>query len=66
MNIMLNGERRETRENLSVLNLLEELGVPRDAAVVEHNGTIVDRGSYDETRLGPGDVVELVRIVGGG
>jgi len=66
MKIMLNGEQRETLENLSVLGLLEELGMSADAVVVEHNGAIIDRERYNKIRLGPDDVVELVRIVGGG
>jgi thiamine biosynthesis protein ThiS len=33
---------------------------------VEHNGMIIDRDAYATTTLGDGDVVEIVRMVGGG
>jgi thiamine biosynthesis protein ThiS len=33
---------------------------------VERNQEIVDREAYGETRLFEGDVLELVRLVGGG
>ncbi|HUW59361.1 MAG TPA: sulfur carrier protein ThiS [Candidatus Bathyarchaeia archaeon] len=66
MEITLNGERREMRAGDSVLDLIEGLGLPRDAVVIEHNGKIVDHGDYGATLLAGGDVIELVRIVGGG
>ena len=34
--------------------------------MVERNREIVDREAYRETNLSEGDVLELVRLVGGG
>jgi len=66
MEITLNGERREIRAGDSLVDLIDGLGLPRDAVVIECNGKIVGRADYEATVLASGDVIELVRIVGGG
>jgi len=66
MEITLNGERREAGTGDSVLDLIDGLGLPQDAVVIERNGKIVERADYEATVLASGDVIELVRIVGGG
>jgi thiamine biosynthesis protein ThiS len=33
---------------------------------VEHNGMIIERDAYARTTLQDGDVMEIVRMVGGG
>ncbi|MCX5770026.1 MAG: sulfur carrier protein ThiS [Candidatus Hydrogenedentes bacterium] len=66
MEITLNGERRSIPAGGSLLDLIDGLALPRDAVVIERNGKIVDRADYGETLLAGSDVIELVRIVGGG
>jgi sulfur carrier protein len=65
MKLTINGEERDVASG-TVLALLEELGLNPQATVVERNGEIVNRDRYRETRLAAGDVLELVRLVGGG
>jgi sulfur carrier protein len=65
LKLTINGEYREVAA-ATVWGLLEELGLHPQGTVVERNHEIVDRGAYGETRLNEGDVLELVRIVGGG
>lgn len=65
MKLMINGEPRNTVA-ATVLALLEELGLNPQATVVERNHEIVDRSAYRDTPLAEGDVLELVRLVGGG
>lgn len=65
MKVKINGEPREVAA-ATVHDLLEELGLPPERTVVEKNAGLVDRASYRETILSEGDVLELVRIVGGG
>ena len=65
MKLTINGEARDTSA-ATVLALLEELSLKPQATVVELNLEIVDRAAYGETPLAAGDVLELVRIVGGG
>ena len=65
LNITINGEQREVASR-TVLGLLEELRLQPKRMVVEHNGVIVQRDSFGDTPLNEGDVLELVRLVGGG
>jgi sulfur carrier protein len=65
MIVTINGESREVSSR-TVLALLEELGLQPGRTMVEQNAVIVQRDLYEATLLGEGDVLELVRIVGGG
>lgn len=65
MKLTVNGEAREVAA-ATVLDLLEELGINPLCTVVERNAEIVDRASFRDTTLAEGDVLELVRLVGGG
>jgi len=65
MKLTINGEHREVAAT-TVLGLLEELGLNPVAIMVELNKAIVDRTGYSETILAEDDLLELVRIVGGG
>jgi thiamine biosynthesis protein ThiS len=63
--LTINGQDREVAA-ATVWGLLEELGLHPQGTVVERNRELVDRESYRDTRLAEGDVLELVRLVGGG
>ena len=65
MKLTINGESREVAAG-TVLSLLEELGLHPQGTVVERNRQIVDREAFRDTDLSEGDVLELVRLVGGG
>ncbi|HSS93629.1 MAG TPA: sulfur carrier protein ThiS [Candidatus Dormibacteraeota bacterium] len=64
--LQINGRRVELAEPTALLAYLQALGVNPRAVAVEHNGVIVERSAYDDLRLDEGDVVEIVRMVGGG
>ncbi|HEV2425372.1 MAG TPA: sulfur carrier protein ThiS [Terriglobia bacterium] len=66
MTIALNGETREVPENLTLPGLLEWLKLPLDRIAVEVNREIVRRASWQDTRISPGDRIEVVHFVGGG
>ncbi len=64
--IMVNGKPREMDGPLSVAAFLDALDInPRQVAVAL-NGEVVPRGEWRRTTIGEGDVVEVVRAVGGG
>ena len=65
MKLTINGQDREVAAG-TLLSLLEELGLHPQGTVVERNREIVDREAYREIHLSEGDVLELVRLVGGG
>jgi thiazole synthase len=64
--ITLNGERREFLGALTVADLLRQLGVKPEHVAVEVNRELVTRSRHAETTLAPGDVLEVVTLVGGG
>jgi thiazole synthase len=64
--ITLNGERREFPEALTVADLLRKLGLRPDHVAVEVNRELVTRSRHAETTVAPGDVLEVVTLVGGG
>ena len=66
MLITVNGEPREVEENLTLLALMEEIGVKPEITAAQRNEEIVDRKAVPSTHLLEGDAVELIRIVGGG
>ncbi len=64
--IQLNGEKRTLDTQLSIEQLLLELGVPVGTVLVERNRQVVAREKFTTCLLEDGDVLELVRFVGGG
>ena len=64
--VRINGEDREIQPGLTVSGLLESLDLRPSLVVVELNREILDRGSYDDTPVVEGDILELVHFVGGG
>lgn len=66
MRIVVNGEPRDITKDATVSVLLQELGVRPEQVAVERNRVVVRRDTWDDTRLEPGDVVEVLTFVGGG
>ncbi len=64
--LTVNGEKRTVDPNATLSELLEDLGVPQKVVMVEANGQVVKRDSFNEHKLQDGDVLELVRLMGGG
>jgi thiamine biosynthesis protein ThiS len=64
--LRVNGKEVELDGPTRLVDYLETLGVNARAVAVEHNGNIIDRDAYPTTLLADGDVVEIVRMVGGG
>ena len=66
MKITVNGESSEVGSGSTVFELLESLALDPDSTVVERNGMVLQRERFDDTLLEKGDVLELLRFVGGG
>ncbi|GFP77393.1 sulfur carrier protein ThiS [Clostridium fungisolvens] len=64
--MLLNGEKKEFRENITVEELLEELKINSDKVVVEVDRIIIDKNEYSIKKLRSDSEVELIRFVGGG
>ena len=66
MELVVNGERRQVADGMTVSQLLELLQVAPERVVVEVNLTILKRAEQTSVVLQGGDRVEIVRFVGGG
>jgi thiamine biosynthesis protein ThiS len=64
--LQVNGRRVDLEGPTALLTYLEGLGVSARAVAVELNGVIIERSGYADATLDEGDVVEIVRMVGGG
>jgi thiazole synthase len=66
MQITVNGEPREIADGATVSQLLGALQVRAPYVAVEVNRDVVPRSLHETRRLGAGDEVEIVTLVGGG
>ena len=64
--IALNGEPHELPESMSILALLERLGLDPRTVAVELDRVVIRRQRYGETAIAAGAEVEIVAFVGGG
>jgi thiamine biosynthesis protein ThiS len=65
MQVTINGKNEQVAP-CTVAQLVRQRGLKPEALVVEHNQRIVPQAQWAETRLQEGDVLELLRFVGGG
>ena len=66
MKLQINGEDRDFAGPLSLLGLIEQLGMKPDRVAVELNREITPRDQWATTALKDGDRLEIVQFVGGG
>ncbi|OCC15241.1 Sulfur carrier protein ThiS [Dissulfuribacter thermophilus] len=66
MKVKINGKEQEIAEISTVKDLLDQLGLDCSRVAVELNYKILERDKFESTELSEGDVVEIVRFVGGG
>jgi thiamine biosynthesis protein ThiS len=64
--LRINGKDIDLDEATPLLDYLARLEVDPRSVAVEHNGEIVERERYRDIMLRAGDIVEIVRMVGGG
>ena len=66
MKITCNGEIKNIDPGTTPVTLIQDLDLNPDTVVVECDGRIVKREEYDTLVLTEGNIIELVRFVGGG
>ncbi|MCK4846856.1 MAG: sulfur carrier protein ThiS [Deltaproteobacteria bacterium] len=64
--ITLNGEAYSIEEGTTFAALLEGLNISTVGVAVERNREIVPKSTHDIALLEDGDIVEVVRMTGGG
>lgn len=66
MQVVINGEKKELAEGLTVKELLDKSGIVTNQVAVEVNLNIVSKAEFDKCTLKQGDKVEIISFVGGG
>ena len=67
MFVNLNGKTHEIKLGLTLINLIDELGLAeRKAIAIALNGEVLKREDYAGIVLSEGDSLEIVRAIGGG
>ena len=64
--IQVNGESKDVAAGLTVVGLLERMGLNAGRVAVERNRSILSRDKWGETLVAAGDQFEIVQFVGGG
>jgi thiamine biosynthesis protein ThiS len=67
MDLTINGEAKTlNHDSLTVIELLDTLGLGGRRVAVEQNRIIIPRARHAFTPVSEGDVIEIVSFVGGG
>jgi len=66
MNIVVNGKEIDTKDNITIENLLKELKVEDKVMAVAVNMEIVKKDNWSSYEVKEGDKIELLHFVGGG
>ena len=66
MQVILNGEEQEIRDDITVAGLLHDLQIILQYGAVAVNRRVVRKRDHEATSLRAGDRIEIVRPVGGG
>lgn len=64
--LTVNGKPTELEEATSLERFLQDHGIDSQFVAVAYNGTVLRREEFATVTLDQGDVVEIVRPVGGG
>ncbi|MDO8751684.1 MAG: sulfur carrier protein ThiS [Dehalococcoidia bacterium] len=66
INLTVNGKPTELQHPIPLLQFLQDRGVNTQFIAVAYNGTVLRREEFGTVTLTQGDVLEIVRPVGGG
>ena len=66
INLMVNGKPRPIDDSLDLESYLNSFGLDLKHVAVGYNGEVLKREQYPEVTLQEGDILEIVRPVGGG
>lgn len=64
--ITLNGASRDVAPGTTIRALVESMGLAGVPCAAEINRKLVPRREHETRQIAPGDVIELVSLVGGG
>jgi sulfur carrier protein len=64
--LIVNGKPRDLESSLDLVSFLEGYGVNLQHVAVGYNGIVLEKETFPEVMLKQGDVLEIVKPVGGG
>ena len=64
--LLVNGEKREVSDGISLSQLIEQLHLAPERIAIELNQSVVRRADWLQLELKESDRVEIVHFVGGG
>ncbi len=64
--LTVNGKPKELPAPTGLVEFLESLDIATQFIAVGYNGEVIEKENFDEVTLADGDVLEIVRPVGGG
>ena len=64
--LMVNGKPRDLEGSLDLVSFLKGYGVNLQHVAVGYNGVVLEKEKFSEIVLRAGDVLEIVKPVGGG
>lgn len=62
----VNGKDVEFKNNINIIELLNDYNLNRDRVVVEINFNIIDEEKYEDYIINKEDAIEIINFVGGG
>jgi sulfur carrier protein len=66
IHIYVNGQARTLAESVSLIGLLEDMGLSGKRIAIEVNQEIIPRTQHAGYKVADGDRVEIVQAIGGG
>ena len=66
IDVTINGKKQLCAEGLTLVELLDSLGMTSRAIAVEINQEIQPRDTHSQVEVKDGDILEIVTLVGGG
>ena len=66
INLMVNGKSRDLEKAVDLVSFLESFGVNLQHVAVGYNGIVLEKDKFSQVFLKEGDVLEIVKPVGGG
>ena len=66
MKITCNGETKKITPDTTLVSFIRDMNLNPDTVVAECDGRIIKRDEYDTLVLQDGNILELIRFVGGG
>jgi len=66
VSLTVNGEEKTFSKQLSLSELVVELGITNQRIAIARNGQVVPKAEHNEQLISNNDKIEIVRMVGGG